>query len=230
MSSALQDVSEVHQNHSDLPEKVLPGGIPRQISTRQILNAAEKIFSRDGFKGASMTAIAKEAKLPKANIHYYFKTKEDLFRATLEYNVIAWLSDADHWFTTDRHPRDAFTGYIRAKLRHAHDNPDASRLFTQEMLQGAPHLHHYLSTELRRHVEDRKIIFQTWTEKGLMAETDAAHLMFCLWSITQAYADTGLQLALVLGQEKLTEHDFETAARTLADIILVGVLPNAIPQ
>ena len=48
-----------------------------------ILGAGERVFARAGLNGATMAAIADEAGLPKANLHYYFGSKLDLYRAVL---------------------------------------------------------------------------------------------------------------------------------------------------
>lgn len=44
-----------------------------------ILAAAEKLFLEKGFKAASTTEIAREAGCNQALVHYYFRTKENLF-------------------------------------------------------------------------------------------------------------------------------------------------------
>lgn len=46
---------------------------------REILLAAEKMFAQKGFKGATTTLIASEAGVTHAMLHYYFRTKEQIF-------------------------------------------------------------------------------------------------------------------------------------------------------
>ncbi len=46
-----------------------------------ILNAAEVVFAREGFKGASLREIARRADVAQALIHYHFENKEKLFEA-----------------------------------------------------------------------------------------------------------------------------------------------------
>ena len=48
---------------------------------RNILQAAEKCFAQFGFKGTAVQKIADEANLPKTNVLYYFKTKQELYVA-----------------------------------------------------------------------------------------------------------------------------------------------------
>ncbi len=56
----------------------------RQENERVILAAAEAVFAEQGFGGATMAAIAARAGVPKPNVHYYFPTKEKLYRAVVE--------------------------------------------------------------------------------------------------------------------------------------------------
>ena len=57
-----------------------------------ILNAAERVFARYGFSGSRLKEIAKEAGLPKANILYYYKSKEALYRYVCQDILENWLS------------------------------------------------------------------------------------------------------------------------------------------
>ena len=61
-----------------LPIKRYKTGKIREKNYSIILDAAEALFAINGFKGTSMMRIAEQAELPKANIHYYFKSKHFL--------------------------------------------------------------------------------------------------------------------------------------------------------
>ena len=58
------------------------------ITTEQIiLEAAEQEFLDKGFAGAKTTAIAKRAGVNHAMIHYYFRTKENLFTMVFQQKI-----------------------------------------------------------------------------------------------------------------------------------------------
>ena len=63
----------------------------RQTNEALILAAAERVFAGAGFAGATMAAIAEAACLPKANLHYYFGSKQALYRAVLARTLEDWL-------------------------------------------------------------------------------------------------------------------------------------------
>jgi TetR/AcrR family transcriptional regulator len=51
----------------------------------RILQAAKKVFIKNGLSGSRMQNIANEAKINKALLHYYFRSKEKLFDAVFKY-------------------------------------------------------------------------------------------------------------------------------------------------
>jgi AcrR family transcriptional regulator len=56
-----------------------------QTKTREkILKAAKKIFARKGFDGARVDEIAQKAKVNKALIYYYFKSKEEILEEIMK--------------------------------------------------------------------------------------------------------------------------------------------------
>src|ERR1700688_4667948 len=57
----------------------------RDLTTaRRIVATAEKIFAEQGLAGARMDEIARAAKVNKALLYYYFRSKEELYRFVLE--------------------------------------------------------------------------------------------------------------------------------------------------
>ena len=99
----------------------------RERNSENILSAAEQEFVLHGFKGTSMQAIADRAGVPKANIHYYFKNKGNLYRALLENILTVWnevLSD----MSPDSDPADVLERFIRTKVELAYSHPNASKI------------------------------------------------------------------------------------------------------
>src|SRR3954464_2396824 len=111
----------------------------------KILAAAEAVFAEHGFSGAAMSAIARRAGIPKPNLHYYCKTKEELYRRVMQRILDLWLDTADE-IRADADPAEAFTHYIAAKIDLARRRPLASRVFANELIHGAPELSGFLET------------------------------------------------------------------------------------
>ena len=77
--------------------------IIREANEKNILEAAERVFANYGFRGSTTELISKQAGLPKANIHYYFKTKSILYRAVLERILDEWMEAAKAFDIYDEH-------------------------------------------------------------------------------------------------------------------------------
>jgi TetR/AcrR family transcriptional regulator len=169
-----------------------------------------------------MAEIAQEAALPKANLHYYFGTKDRLYRAVLEDIIRQWLDTAANWIVPEREPAEALAGYVRAKLADARARPGASRIFAGELLRGAPLLMPFLADELRRRVGEMSAVIEGWASRGLMEPVAPAHLFFCIWAMTQTYADFDVQVRAVLGPDNDEAAIFAAAEATVTRFVLRG--------
>jgi len=195
----------------------------RRDRQAQILQAAEQIFAARGFDGTTTADIAALAALPKANVHYYFGTKEKIYRAVLDNILELWLDEADFWITPEREPGEALTGYIRSKIILARDKPEASKIYAGELLRGAPHVAGYLHIALRERVRKLSVVLDGWIAARKIRPVDPAHLLFCIWAMTQTYADFSVQIGAVLGKPVLDDEVFETAAATVCGMVLGGL-------
>ena len=195
---------------------------PRGDSARvALLEAAERVFARAGFVGATTAAIAEAAGLPKANLHYHFGSKQALYREVLARTLHDWLVPMDG-LVDSADPRQALGTYIEAKMAMSAERPDASRVFANELLHGAPVLGELMRGELRRAVRKKAKVIDGWIAAGRMAPVDATHLFFTIWASTQTYADFDVQVRAVLGRERLTGRDHRRAAEHVTSLVLRG--------
>jgi TetR/AcrR family transcriptional regulator len=196
-------------------------GSKRLANEARILKAAEEVFATSGFSGARTAAIAKRAGVPKANLHYYFGTKEALYRRLLENLLEVWLGMGDS-IRLEADPAQAFAAYIAAKVEHSRRRPYASKVFANEMLHGAPQLRAYLRHALRRWVAAKATVIEGWVAAGRMAPIDTRHLFFVIWAMTQTYADFDVQVAAVLGRARLAPRDYQAATALVTRLVLRG--------
>jgi TetR/AcrR family transcriptional regulator len=198
-----------------------PKGLIRQANEALILGAAEQVFARAGFGGATMAAIAQASGLPKANLHYYFGSKDVLYREVLARILHDWLAPAQA-ITPAADPRTAIETYIRAKMALSAQRPHASKVFANELLHGAPVVKTLLATELRDLVTAKAAVLQGWIHEGRMAPVNPVHLFFTLWAATQTYADFDVQVCAVLGRPELTTQDHSQATEHVVSLLLRG--------
>ncbi len=194
----------------------------RRENEKIILSAAEKVFAEAGFGGATMQLIADMAGLPKANLHYYFATKEDLYRRVVRDIFEIWLKAAET-FDNAPGPVEGIGAYIDAKMEISRRHPDGSKVWASEVMHGAPVIQDYLETTLRDWTEGRIAVIQRWIDAGLMAPVDPRHLLYMLWATTQHYADFGHQIETLNGGRPLSDRQWKAAKDSVKTIILRGI-------
>ncbi|PRD39850.1 TetR/AcrR family transcriptional regulator [Gemmobacter lutimaris] len=194
----------------------------RAMNETLILQAAEKVFAEAGFGGATMQLIADVAGLPKANLHYYFATKEELYRRVVGNIFEIWLHAADSMDGAET-PAEGIGAYIDAKMDISRRHPDGSKVWASEVMHGAPVIQDYLETTLRDWTAGRAALIQRWIDEGRMAPVDPQHLLYMLWATTQHYADFGHQIETLNGGKPLSEAQWNAAKASVKQIILRGI-------
>ncbi len=111
----------------------------QQRNQAAILSAGLNIFSQYGFRGSTLDQIAEAAGLSKPNLLYYFPSKEAVHSALLARLLDTWLDPLKALDATGD-PITEIMGYAQRKLALSRDYPRESRLFANEVLQGAPHI------------------------------------------------------------------------------------------
>lgn len=194
----------------------------RRENERAILEAAEKVFAEAGFGGATMQLIADMAGLPKANLHYYFATKEDLYRRVVQQIFEIWL-DAASSFDNAPGPVEGIGAYIDAKMDISRTHPHGSKVWASEVMHGAPVIQDYLETTLRDWTEGRIAVIQRWINEGKMQPINPRHLLYMLWATTQHYADFGHQIQTLNDGKPLTDKQWREAKASVKDMVLRGI-------
>ncbi len=193
----------------------------RTDNRAKIIAIAEIEFAEFGYKGASIMNIAKRANLPRANVHYYFNSKLELYKKVL-FDILKLWNDAFNQITPEDDPAEAIGAYIRAKVMYSKTNPLASKIFANEIIHGAPRINQYLNSDFREWLKSKAAVIEHWIKQGKMDPVDPLFLIMLIWSATQHYADFSTQVSAVMDKPQLSDKDFDHVADNLTHIILKG--------
>ena len=194
----------------------------RNANEALILEAAEKIFAVNGYKGAATGDIAREAGLPKANLHYYFKTKANLYREVLKHILDDWMAAASTFDIYDE-PEEALSTYVRAKMEFSRQRPFGSRVWASEIMSGAPVLENFLGTTLKTWLNERVRIIRHWIREEKIKPVDPHALMYMIWATTQHYADFERQIILLNGGRELSVRCYRKRTDEVVKLVLGSV-------
>lgn len=205
------------------PDPARPMTKPRtriqQKNSSVILEAALEVFSQHGFRGATLDQIADMAGLSKPNLLYYFPSKEAIHTALLSQLLANWLAPL-RAMNPAGEPVAEVMAYVRRKLELSRDFPRESRLFANEILQGAPRIRAAIEGELKALVDEKSTVLTGWMDAGRIARVHPVHLIFSIWALTQHYADFDVQVRAVLGPG----HDPYAEADEFLEILFARLL------
>lgn len=188
-----------------------------------ILDAALGVFSSEGFRGATLDQIATEAGLSKPNLLYYFASKEAIYTELLSKLLDTWL-DPLRELDPEGDPIAEIVSYVLRKLEMSKTFPRESRLFANEIVQGAPRIVDQIEGPLKALVDEKASLIAAWQSAGRLAELDPRHLIFSIWATTQHYADFDVQVRHILRPHD-NEH-LDTAARFLTEFYRRALSPD----
>jgi AcrR family transcriptional regulator len=150
---------------------------------QKILLAAQQEFIEKGIGNARMQTIADKAGVNKALLHYYFRSKDKLFKAALQ-DVISRL-----WGTiqqqlaqrdTDADLRTLIHSIVRTYITMFAENPDFPRFIIRELSQNTSDIHEYI----REIITSMAIVPTTITTiynkelaRGAIKQLDVMHFM-----------------------------------------------------
>lgn len=177
--------------------------------TEEILAASLDVFSRHGYRGASINKIAETAGMTTPKLLYYFKDKEALYKEVLRSTILLWLGPMQMISDGDD-PVEEICAYVQRKLEMSRKFPRESRLFAGEILNGVPRAHDEIFAPLQVVFDAKIALIQRWMDAGRVAPQDPYHLMYSIWATTQHYADFEAQIS-VLSPEKMGARLFDEA-------------------
>lgn len=192
------------------------------LNRQRIIDAALEVFSTYGYRGSTVAQISDTAEMSKANLLYYFSSKNEIYLSVLQDTLSGWLQPLTE-LNEDGDPIEEIWRYAQAKLALSKSNPKASRLFANEILQGAPMIGNFLQTELRELVDAKCSVIQYWIDQGKLRPVSPLHLILFIWATTQHYADFSVQTEYLTDN---TDTLFADAENTLKILVFNGLVPK----
>lgn len=199
---------------------------PRTDIAPRILEAAKKRFRQHGVDGASLRAIAKDAKTSIGMVYYYYPTKDDLFFAVVERVYEGFLHKLEVALAPEG-SAEARLGRLYRQLAEATDEEvEMLRLVVRDVLTSSTRFERLLARFMRGHVP---LVLKTLMD-GLGDGTfDRRHHPIVLALATFALAGPPQMVRRALGSRVPVPGAPEGAelAKAMLDVLFHGVMPRA---
>ena len=193
------------------------------MNKEKIIEAATKVFAQYGYRGATVEQIAKKAGMSKPNLLYYYKTKKILYLGVVQGILDTWLGPLQQ-LNVDQDPEQEICAYIERKIEYSRIYPLASKVFANEMLEGASILKPVLETHLKEIVKKKASVLRKWKKQGKIADIDPYHFIFMIWAVTQTYADFAVQIEAVTGKTLDNDAFYRQTKKNIKQVLMHGFL------
>jgi TetR/AcrR family transcriptional regulator, mexJK operon transcriptional repressor len=193
--------------------------------TEALINAATRVFLRDGYGQASIDRVAAEAGVSTRTIYERYKNKADLFGATIDRLVdrmTTVLTTAD---LSRLNPRAGLLWIAQSIADRARD-PDGAALF--RIIATEAHRFPDLAAKMRQN--DKRCIdatvadyLKSQVERGALqlADVDKAATLFLRMIFSEMH-----ECWLFGDDDALAQRDLMSHAREVVDLFLLGALPR----
>lgn len=104
-------------------------GVNETDTKHRIFMVAAHLFACKGFNGVSMREISEKAGVTKPTIYYYFKNKEEIYKALIDAGLDHSRADLNRIRAADLPLREKLTEIIRERIRDCEQFTDFTKIF-----------------------------------------------------------------------------------------------------
>lgn len=182
-----------------------------------IVEVARKIFTSYGFRKTTMEAIAAATRKGKSSIYYYFKSKDQIFRAVVEKEASELKLQLDEAIQRDHTPIEMLKTYIFFRLHHIRTVKNFYAALNDEHLSGMDFI---LDIRKQFDREEQKVvrgILEEGMRRGTFQIASAE-----IGAIAIATMMKGLELPLLLSDAH--KDDREKLLEDLINVLFYGIV------
>lgn len=212
--------------------KKIPNEPANEAVRERIVVVALKIFARSGFDGTAITQIAREVGIASPLIYYYFKDKEELWKAAVDSGLVHWTRNID---SIQKELRDAdLVTILKVQLRRflyfSANHREVSSLILNAAQSDPQRLKWLIENHLGAiHINSNAVI-ESALEQGLIKKFNPGFFnQFIIGGIVH-FLNSSSMLAATYDLDPLDEETVDEFADFVVDIIFNGALITSTPS
>src|SRR5947199_10166104 len=110
--------------------------MPDPDKPQQIIDAAVRVFARNGFYNSRVSDIAREAGIASGTIYLYFKTKDEILVTLFREKMAEWVASVRREVAAERDPLAKIRKIVALHFKVLEDNPELAEVVQVELRQG----------------------------------------------------------------------------------------------
>lgn len=161
----------------------------REEHRRQILKAAERVFARQGYDGATIGQIAREAEFAVGTLYKFFENKEDLYGEVMRFLARELMQSVELRVFSLPNPREAIGALIELHLRFFEEHRAFVQMVFQAHLTGRhPPVGREFISEHDRFLDSVRGVFERGIRRKIFMKGDPLYMALCLDGAVHAVA------------------------------------------
>jgi TetR/AcrR family transcriptional regulator len=205
-----------------VPPRMGSRGQPEE-SRAAILQAAAHEFAEHGIAGARTDAIAREAKVNKALLYYYFKDKETLYGAVLDDAFSGLKSTVFRVLDGDLPPREKILAYAAAYFDFVASNQMYPRLMQREMMRAKEGQSEHIDKIIKNYIRPMYLRVGELMRKGIadgdFRRVDPVHFVPSMVAMIVFYFSNAPMMQKIVGFNPLTPERIAERRAAVLDFI-----------
>src|SRR5271167_2443779 len=219
-------MARLFQHRHVSPRRMGSRGQPEE-SRAAILQAAAQEFSELGIAGARTDAIAREARVNKALLYYYFKDKETLYGAVLDDAFSGMKAKVFHALDSDLPPREKIMAYAGAYFDFIASNQIYPKLMQREMMRAregqSEHIDRLVKTYFQPIYRRVGELLHQGIKEGEFRQVDPAHFVPSMVAMIVFYFSSAPVMHKIVGFNPLTPERIAERRAAVLDFISAGL-------
>jgi len=163
----------------------------RLAHRREILEAAERVFVRKGYHGATVEEIAHEADFAVGTLYNFFDGKEHMYAEVVKKLADEFFGVLGERVLSKQDPSEAIAALIELRLTHFEEHRGFFRVFFEAMpgsrLDPSRAFPDTIAPLYDRYIESVSSIFARGVRAGAFDRLDPLYLALCLEGVTNAF-------------------------------------------
>lgn len=192
-------------------------------SRAAILQAATREFATHGVAGARTDAIAREARVNKALLYYYFKDKETLYGAVLDDAFAGLKAAVFRVLDSELPPRGKILAYAGAYFDHIASNQLYPRLMQREMMRAregqSPHIDKIIKQYIQPIFLRVSEVLSEGIASGEFRPVNPAHFVPSIIAMIVFYFSSAPMMQKIVGFNPLTTERIAERRAAVLDFI-----------
>jgi len=147
-----------------------------------ITRVAQKIFSRYGLIKTTVDEIARAARMGKASLYHYFKSKEDIFREVVEKENMLLTEKIQEAINKEDLPQKKIRAYIITRMKYLSELANIHSALKDDYLEHYAFIEKIRKRNFQEEIETIKNILKEGTKKGIFEVRDIELTSFAIIS------------------------------------------------